>query len=69
MAPKKTNGTEGAGGSAKPRERLQPALTFQDLIKSPFDETQFEFYATTQLVKNVPAAQKQGLAHRLSTAA
>ncbi|HEX2684488.1 MAG TPA: prolyl oligopeptidase family serine peptidase [Ferruginibacter sp.] len=32
--------------------KVAASATFQDLIKSPFDETQFEFYATTQLVKN-----------------
>ena len=33
-------------GNASPRP------TFQDMIKSPHDEALFEFYATTQLVKN-----------------
>jgi len=32
--------------------KVAASPTFQDLIKSPFDEIQFEFYATTQLVKN-----------------
>ncbi len=32
--------------------KVAASVTFQDLIKSPFDETQFEFYASTQLVKN-----------------
>lgn len=32
--------------------KVAASPTYQDLIKSPFDETQFEFYATTQLVKN-----------------
>lgn len=32
--------------------KVAPSATFQDLIKSPFDESLFEFYATTQLVKN-----------------
>lgn len=32
--------------------KVAGSVTYQDLIKSPFDETQFEFYATTQLVKN-----------------
>jgi dipeptidyl aminopeptidase/acylaminoacyl peptidase len=32
--------------------KVAASATFQDLIKSPFDETQFEFYATTQLIKN-----------------
>jgi len=34
-------------GSASPRP------TFQDMIKSPYDELLFEFFATSQLVKNV----------------
>lgn len=29
-----------------------PSPTFQDLIKSPYDEQLFEFYATSQLVQN-----------------
>jgi hypothetical protein len=29
-----------------------PSPTFQDLIKSPYDEQMFEFYATSQLVQN-----------------
>ncbi len=33
-------------GSASPRP------TYQDMIKNPFDEKLYEFYATTQLVKN-----------------
>jgi dipeptidyl aminopeptidase/acylaminoacyl peptidase len=33
--------------------KVAASVTFQDLIKSPFDESQFEFYATTQLIKNV----------------
>ncbi len=37
--------------------KVAPSATFQDLIKSPFDETQFEFYATTQLVKNTNGAE------------
>jgi dipeptidyl aminopeptidase/acylaminoacyl peptidase len=32
--------------------KVAASPTFQDLIKSPFDEIQFEFYATSQLVKN-----------------
>lgn len=32
--------------------KVAASATFQDLIKSPFDETQFEFYSTSQLVKN-----------------
>ncbi len=33
--------------------KASPRPTFQDLIKSPYDEQLFEFYATTQLVKNI----------------
>ena len=41
--------------------------TFQDLIKSPYDEELFAFYGTTQLVKNSNGTEvKSG--HRLSTA-
>lgn len=32
--------------------KVAASATYQDLIKTPFDEIQFEFYATTQLVKN-----------------
>ncbi len=32
--------------------KASPRPTFQDMIKSPYDEELFEFYATTQLVKN-----------------
>jgi dipeptidyl aminopeptidase/acylaminoacyl peptidase len=32
--------------------KASPRPTFQDMIKSPYDETLFEFFATTQLVKN-----------------
>jgi len=32
--------------------KVAPSVTYQDLIKSPFDESLFEFYATSQLVKN-----------------
>jgi len=37
--------------------KASPRPTFQDLIKSPYDEQMFEFYATTQLVKNVNGAE------------
>jgi dipeptidyl aminopeptidase/acylaminoacyl peptidase len=37
--------------------KVAASVTFQDLIKSPFDESQFEFYATTQLVKNTNGAE------------
>lgn len=33
--------------------KVTPSRTYQDLIKSPFDEKLFEFYSTAQLVKNV----------------
>jgi dipeptidyl aminopeptidase/acylaminoacyl peptidase len=33
--------------------KASPRPTFQDLIKSPYDEQLFEFYATSQLVKNI----------------
>lgn len=32
--------------------KASPRPTFQDLIKSPYDEQLFEFYTTSQLVKN-----------------
>jgi dipeptidyl aminopeptidase/acylaminoacyl peptidase len=32
--------------------KAAPSATFQDLIKSPYDEQMFEFYATSQLVQN-----------------
>ena len=37
--------------------KVAASPTFQDLIKSPFDEKQFEFYATTQLVKNTNGSE------------
>jgi dipeptidyl aminopeptidase/acylaminoacyl peptidase len=33
--------------------KATPRPTYQDLIKSPYDEQLYEFYATSQLVKNV----------------
>lgn len=33
--------------------KVAPSRTYQDLIKSPYDEKLFEFYTTTQLVKNI----------------
>ena len=33
--------------------KASPRPTFQDLIKSPYDEQLYEFYATTQLVRNI----------------
>ena len=32
--------------------KAAPSATYQDLIKSPYDEQLFEFYATSQLVQN-----------------
>ncbi|WP_443944490.1 prolyl oligopeptidase family serine peptidase [Pedobacter sp. AW1-32] len=32
--------------------KAAPSATYQDLIKSPFDEQLFDFFATSQLVKN-----------------
>src|SRR5258705_8461174 len=32
--------------------KASPRPTFQDVIKSPYDEQLFEFYATSQLIKN-----------------
>lgn len=32
--------------------KAAPSATFQDLIKTPFDEELFQFYTTSQLVKN-----------------
>jgi dipeptidyl aminopeptidase/acylaminoacyl peptidase len=32
--------------------KVAPSVTYQDLIKSPYDEYLFDFFATTQLVKN-----------------
>ncbi|MBK6379966.1 MAG: S9 family peptidase [Chitinophagaceae bacterium] len=51
MAPKKTLAPRGPVIQQN-LGKVAASPTFQDLIKSPFDETQFEFYATTQLVKN-----------------
>lgn len=33
--------------------KATPRPTFQDLIRSPYDESMFEFYALSQLVKNI----------------
>ncbi|NML19239.1 prolyl oligopeptidase family serine peptidase [Pseudoflavitalea sp. G-6-1-2] len=33
--------------------KVAPSRTYQDMIKSPYDEKLFEFYGTSQLVKNV----------------
>ncbi len=32
--------------------KVAASVTYQDLIKNPFDESLFEFYATAQLIKN-----------------
>jgi dipeptidyl aminopeptidase/acylaminoacyl peptidase len=37
--------------------KAAPSATFQDLIKSPFDEELFEFFATSQLVKNTDGVE------------
>jgi len=37
--------------------KASPRPTFQDLIKNPYDEQLFAFYATTQLVKNTNGAE------------
>lgn len=45
--------------------KAAPSPTFQDLIKSPYDEQLFEFYATSQLVQNKNGVEtnigKQGI--------
>jgi dipeptidyl aminopeptidase/acylaminoacyl peptidase len=37
--------------------KASPRPTFQDMIKNPYDEQLFEFYGTTQLVKNINGAE------------
>ncbi|MEO7924974.1 MAG: prolyl oligopeptidase family serine peptidase [Chitinophagaceae bacterium] len=37
--------------------KASPRPTFQDLIKNPYDAQLFEFYATSQLVKNINGAE------------
>src|SRR5688572_3761511 len=37
--------------------KASPRPTFQDMIKNPFDEQLYEFYGTTQLVRNVNGAE------------
>jgi dipeptidyl aminopeptidase/acylaminoacyl peptidase len=37
--------------------KASPRPTFQDMIRNPYDEKLFEFYGTTQLVKNVNGAE------------
>jgi dipeptidyl aminopeptidase/acylaminoacyl peptidase len=50
--------------------KAAPSPTFQDLIKSPYDEQLFEFYATSQLVQNKNGVEtnigKAGLISTLS---
>lgn len=38
--------------------KAAPSPTYQDLIKSPFDEQLFEFYATAQLIQNKNGVEK-----------
>lgn len=56
MAPKKPMAPKGPVVQEN-LGKVAASPTFQDLIKSPFDETQFEFYATTQLVKNTNGSE------------
>ena len=37
--------------------KAAPRPTYQDMIKSPYDEDLFEFYATSQLVKNTSGVE------------
>jgi dipeptidyl aminopeptidase/acylaminoacyl peptidase len=37
--------------------KASPRPTFQDMIKTPYDEQLYEFYATTQLMKNINGAE------------
>ena len=39
--------------------KVAASRTYQDLIKNPYDEMLFEFYATTQMVKNVNGTETQ----------
>ncbi len=39
--------------------KAAPSRTYQDLIKSPYDEQLFEFYATSQLVENKGGVEKK----------
>lgn len=39
--------------------KASPRPTYQDMIKNPFDEKLFEFYATTQLVKNTGGVESK----------
>jgi hypothetical protein len=51
MAPKKPAAPKGPVVQQN-LGKVAASVTFQDLIKTPFDEQLFEFYATTQIVKN-----------------
>ncbi|MGG9962443.1 prolyl oligopeptidase family serine peptidase [Ferruginibacter sp. SUN106] len=51
MAPKKPLAPKGPTVQEN-LGKVAASVTYQDLIKNPFDESQFEFYATTQLIKN-----------------
>ena len=44
--------------------KVAASVTYQDLIKSPYDEALYEFYATSQLVKN-----SSGVETKIGTAA
>ena len=39
--------------------KASPRPTYQDMIKSPYDEELFQFYATSQLVKNTSGVEKK----------
>ncbi len=39
--------------------KIAPSRTYQDLIKSPYDEKLFAFYSTAQLVKNVNGVESK----------
>ncbi|GAA4740761.1 alpha/beta hydrolase family protein [Flavisolibacter ginsenosidimutans] len=39
--------------------KVAPSATFQDLIKTPYDEEAFQFYGTSQLVKNTNGVETQ----------
>jgi dipeptidyl aminopeptidase/acylaminoacyl peptidase len=39
--------------------KVAPSRTYEDLIKSPYDEQLFEFYATAQLVKNINGVESK----------
>jgi dipeptidyl aminopeptidase/acylaminoacyl peptidase len=51
MAPKKPAAPKGPVVQQN-LGKVAASVTYQDLIKTPFDEQLFEFYATTQIVKN-----------------